>query len=91
MTDMIPRVSKEIVGFAVQNTVDVIGLKDLLGIRCRTGTSSTHHSWAFFELQSFIEYKAREKGISTVSIDPAYTSQPCPRCNHISKNNRRRK
>ncbi|MDD4255357.1 MAG: transposase, partial [Methanofollis sp.] len=92
MTDMNHRVSKEIVRFAVQNKVDVIGLEDLTGIRDRTETSKkqrgTHHSWTFFELQSFIEYKAREKGISTVYVDPAYTSQTCPRCNHISKNNR---
>jgi len=95
MTDMNHRVSREIVRFAVQNKVDVIGLEDLSGIRDRTETSKkqryTHHSWTFFELQSFIEYKAREKGISTVYINPAYTSQTCPRCNHISKNNRHRK
>ncbi|WP_246589273.1 transposase [Methanofollis formosanus] len=95
MTDMNHRVSKEIVEFAVQNNVDVIGLEDLSGIRDRTETSKkqryTHHSWAFFELQSFIEYKAGEKGISTVYVDPAYTSQTCPQCNHISKNNRHRK
>ena len=92
MTDMNHRVSKEIVRFAVQNKVDVIGLEDLSGIRERTETSKkqryTHHSWAFFELQTLIEYKAREKGIATVYVDPAYTSQTCPRCNHISKNNR---
>ncbi|NVO67134.1 RNA-guided endonuclease TnpB family protein [Methanofollis tationis] len=92
MTDMNHRVSKEIVSFAVQNNVDVIGLEDLSGIGDRTKISKrrryTHHSWAFFELQTFIEYKAREKGISTIYLDPAYTSQTCPRCNHISKNNR---
>lgn len=92
MTDMNHKVSKEIIEFAVQNGVDVIGLEDLTGIRDRTKTSKkqryTHHSWAFFELQSFIEYKARVKGISTIYVDPAYTSQTCPRCNHISKNNR---
>jgi IS605 OrfB family transposase len=92
MTEMNHRVSKEIVAFAVQNKVDVIGMEDLTGIRDRTKTSRkqryTHHSWAFYELQTFIEYKAREKEISTVYVDPAYTSQTCPRCNHISKNNR---
>jgi IS605 OrfB family transposase len=95
MTDLNHRISKETVEFAVQNKVDVIGLEDLTGIRDRTATSKkqryAHHSWAFFELQSFIEYKARERGISTVYVDPAYTSQTCPRCNHISKNNRHRK
>jgi len=95
MTDMNHCVSKEIVEFAVQNDVDVIGLEDLTGIRNTTKTHKkqkyTHHSWAFYELQTFIEYKARERGITTIYIDPAYTSQTCPRCKHISKNNRHRK
>ncbi len=95
MTDINHCISKEIVEFAVQNNVDVIGLEDLSGIRDRTKVQKkrryTHHSWSFYELQSFIEYKAQEKGISTVYVDPAYTSQTCPRCNHISKNNRQKR
>lgn len=95
MTDMNHCVSKEIIEFAVQNDVDVIGLEDLAGIRNTTKTRKkqryNHQSWAFYELQTFIEYKAKERGITTVYIDPAYTSQTCPRCKHISKNNRHRK
>ena len=33
-------------------------------------------------------YKLAEKGISTVVINPAYTSQTCPRCGCIAKGNR---
>jgi len=33
-------------------------------------------------------YKLAEKGISTTVINPAYTSQACPRCGHIARENR---
>lgn len=49
-----------------------------------------HNIWAFRQLQSFIEYKAKEVGILVEYINPEYTSQTCSRCNHISKNNRKR-
>jgi len=95
MTAMNHQVSKEIVEFAVKKGVNVIGLEDLTGIRDRTTTSKkhryTHHSWSFYELQMFIEYKANEKGISVIPVDPAYTSQTCPRCNHVSKTNRQKR
>ena len=93
MRDVNHRVSKEIVKFAIKNGVSTIGLEDLTGIRDSTISKIpkknryNHSSWAFRQLQSFIEYKARETGITTYFVDPAYTSQTCSRCNHISKNN----
>jgi len=72
--------------------VSVIGLEDLTGIRKRTNVRKKHrykhNSWAFRELQTFIEYKAQEAGIIVVYVDPKYTSQTCPKCSHISRNNR---
>ncbi len=92
MTAINHDVSRNLVAFAVQNRVDVIGLEDLTGIRTHTKQPRddryTHHSWAFFQLQQFITYKALEHGIGVLSVDPRYTSQTCPRCSHISKNNR---
>lgn len=94
MRDVNHVVSRKVVGFAVKNKVDIIGMEDLTGIRDRTQYKVSkderyrHSSWAFRELQTFIEYKAREKGILVVYVDPAYTSQSCPKCGHVSRKNR---
>ena len=46
-------------------------------------------NWSYFDLQTKIEYKAREAGISVVYIDPKYTSQRCSKCGYISADNRK--
>lgn len=95
MKDVNHCISKAIVKFAVQENVSVIGLEDLTEIRDRTNGKLhkkqryLHNSWAFRQLQSFIEYKAKQVGILVEYINPEYTSQTCNRCNHISKNNRK--
>jgi putative transposase len=92
MKDVNHCISKAIVKFAVQEKVSVIGLEDLTGIRDTTNVRKKHrylhNSWAFRQLQSFIEYKAKQVGILVEYVNPEYTSQTCNRCNHISKNNR---
>ncbi len=47
-----------------------------------------HHSWAFYQLQQDIAYKAREHNSLLIKINPAYTSQRCPKCGTICKENR---
>jgi IS605 OrfB family transposase len=94
MTAINHNVSKRLVQFAIQNEVSVIGMEDLTGIRKRTESKVSrefryeHSSWAFRQLQAFVEYKANEAGIAVIYVNPEYTSQTCPRCNHISRNNR---
>jgi putative transposase len=44
--------------------------------------------WPYASLQFKACYKLAEKGIGTEIVDPAYTSQGCPRCGHIAKENR---
>ncbi|MER3403228.1 MAG: transposase, partial [Armatimonadota bacterium] len=45
------------------------------------------HSWAFHQLGSFIEYKARLAGVPVVCVDPRNTSRTRPACGHVSKAN----
>lgn len=47
------------------------------------------NSWSFHQLQQFIEYKARLRGVEVVYIDPHATSKKCSRCGH--KGNRHSK
>jgi len=72
---------------------DVVVMEKLTGIRnnAKHGKSRNgdFHSWAFRKLQSFIEYKALERGILVVYVQPRNTSITCPRCGHIDKANRR--
>jgi putative transposase len=94
MTAVNHNISKQLIEFAKENDVSAIGMEDLTGIRKQTEYKVSnefryeHSSWTFRQLQTFIEYKAKEAGIAVICVDPAQTSQTCPRCNHISRNNR---
>jgi putative transposase len=71
-------------------------LEDLTGIRNRTKTFRRSkenrrqvEQWNYFELQHKIGYKSIiYNGIESLKINPAYTSQTCPKCFHISEENR---
>ena len=84
-------ISKEIVQRA-KGTSSAIAIEDLSGIRMRTtvrkGNRYIHNSWAFHQLKSFIEYKAREVGIPVIVVDPQNTSRECPECHTTDKRNR---
>lgn len=77
---------------AAQDTGRGIALEDLSGIRdrvtVRRAQRATLHSWSFFQLRAFVEYKARLAGVPVVAVDPRNTSRTCPTCGHIDKRNR---
>ncbi|MGE4196026.1 MAG: RNA-guided endonuclease InsQ/TnpB family protein [Phycisphaerales bacterium] len=86
-------IAKSIVGTA-KGTNRGIGLEDLQGIRnrvtARGGEQRNRLSgWAFFQLRSFIEYKARLAGVPVITVDPRNTSRSCPECGHCEKANRK--
>ncbi len=58
-------------------------------IKKHTDTQRRLHSWSFAQFHSFLSYKAQERGIAVVKIDPRHTSQTCSRCGHQARNNRR--
>jgi len=90
--DMNHTISKRLVAKA-KGTGRGIALENLKGIRdritVRKAQRRVQHSWAFHQLRSFIEYKARLAGVPVVLVDPRNTSRTCPNCGHIAKANRR--
>lgn len=40
-------------------------------------------NWSFYQLRSFLTYKAMLNGVKLVVVEPAYTSQTCSCCHHI--------
>jgi IS605 OrfB family transposase len=59
-------------------------------IRARRRVRTRLNRWAFRELQSFVEYKARAVGITVEYVNPAYTSQTCSACGHLGTRSKHR-
>jgi len=82
-------ISKQIINFAIQNNVSIIKMEKLSGIRQKTSKSRKNnkyiHTWPFFRLQQFVEYKAKRCGIQVIYVNPKYTSQICPCCGKLNK------
>ena len=91
MTDVNHCLSKTLVS---ENPDTLIVVEDLTNVTFDTVRNRKkenryeHHSWAFYQLQQDIAYKVREHGSLLIKINPAYTSQRCPRCGVIRKENR---
>jgi putative transposase len=80
-------ISKGLVDLAVREQA-AIALEDLHlpkgggeGRRMRRRLSS----WPQREIHRQIEYKAEERGVPIIKVDPRYTSKTCPRCGEIKK------
>ncbi|MBV8270529.1 MAG: transposase [Planctomycetaceae bacterium] len=85
-------ISKQLVAKA-KDTGRGIGLEDLKGIRDRTTVRkpqrARHSGWSFFQLRTFVEYKAKLSGVPVVLVDPRDTSRTCPECGHCEGANRK--
>lgn len=78
------KISREIVAYAKKNGCGTIQMEDLSGI------SKEHKflkDWPYFDLQTKIEYKAKEHGIAVVKVPAYYTSQRCSKCGCICEDN----
>ena len=82
------RYSKALIEYAVKNGYGTIQMEDLSGIRDDTEHPKFLRHWTFYDLQSKIEYKAKENGITVKKISPRYTSQRCSQCGNIDAANR---
>lgn len=93
MKDIDHKLSHDIIETAVFHHVRTIKLEQLSNIRSTTRTSRKNnhslHTWSFYRLAQYIEYKARFAGIKVEYVNPAYTSQMCPVCGHVHHANDR--
>ncbi len=93
MKDIDHKLSHDIVETAISHDVKTIKLERLANIRSTTRTSRKNnhslHTWSFYRLAQYIEYKAKLAGIKVEYVDPAYTSQRCPVCGSVHHANDR--
>lgn len=94
MQDVNHCVSKALVKNNPRHTLFV--LEDLSGVRNATERVKTKGryvsvSWAFYDLEQKLMYKAKQNQSTVIKVNPAYTSQCCPGCGHMEKANRNKK
>jgi len=81
--------SKAIVNEAIRVGAAKIVMEDLTNIRQRIKAGKRMrarlHRWAWRQLQTFIEYKARAAGIKVQYVNPAYSSQTCSCCGRLGR------
>ncbi|MDM0609224.1 transposase [Clostridium perfringens] len=81
------KVSRYIVDLAYKYGVKTIQMEDLSGFS-EHQSESLLKNWSYYDLQNKIKYKAEEKGINTIFINPQYTSKRCSKCGNIHEDNR---
>ncbi|WP_125754100.1 RNA-guided endonuclease InsQ/TnpB family protein [Lacticaseibacillus baoqingensis] len=92
MSDVNHCLSKTLVANASPKTLFVV--EDLTGVRQQSRSQAQArrelHSWAFFELEQFLRYKAVLAGYEVVAVSAQYTSQRCAQCGRIDETQRDR-
>ena len=84
--DLDHKISRKIIEIAKENYAGIV-LENLKNIRKTTKTRKSFkyslNSWSFYQVQTFIDYKAKLLGIPVAYIDPRNTSKTCSRCGRI--------
>ena len=91
MTDINHQLSKTLVDHYGKNSLFV--LEDLTDVSFEKTTSNKEqtrdlHSWTFYQLEQFLTYKAHLNGSQVINVSAQHTSQRCPKCGQIKKENR---
>lgn len=93
MSDMNHQISKTLVQKYGKDTLFV--LEDLTGVSFEENKLSQNakrnydlRSWAFYQLEQFLTYKAHENCSEVLKVSARYTSQRCPKCGTIHKGSR---
>lgn len=92
MSDINHKITKALVDYYGPNTLFV--LEDLESISKDLNYSKKQNtelnSWAFYQFIEFLKYKANLNDSKVIVVDAHYTSQRCPKCGAIHKENRNR-
>ena len=96
MSDVNHQISKTLVQKYGKDTLFVIENLDGLTINKRNLKKSPKQnymlsSWGLYQLEQFLTYKAHENRSEVVKVSAQYTSQRCPKCGAIHKENRNHK
>ena len=83
-------VSKNVVEFAKKVKASQINLELLEGFMDNERNNKVLRNWSYYELQSFIEYKAKKEGIIVAYVDPYHTSQICSVCGNYEEGQRKK-
>ena len=91
MSDVNHRLSKTLVQRYGADTLFV--LENLNGVSFERADlpkalRNQNKSWAFYQLEQFLTYKAHLNNCEVVEVSAKYTSQRCPKCGVIKKDNR---
>ena len=95
MTDVNHCISKTLVQEFGEDTLFV--LEDLVDIshhpvkaKTEKGRKWNHSvsSWAFYQLEQFLSYKANLNNSMVLKVSAKYTSQRCPKCGSVDSSNR---
>ncbi len=94
MSDVNHQISKTLVQaygpgtlFALEDLTGVSFADENLSNRNADGRRSLR-SWAFYQLGQFLTYKAEIDNSKVITFNPKYSSQRCPKCGRILKENR---
>lgn len=94
MSDVNHRLSKTLVDtygsgtlFVIEDLQDVSFSEENLNGKGNAGRNELR-SWTFYQLEQFLAYKANEIGSFVLKVPANYTSQRCPKCGRILKDNR---
>ena len=97
MSDVNHRISKTLVRtygkdtlFVLEDLTDVSFSDDNLKSRISHGRNELR-SWTFYQLEQYLSYKAQGAGSIVIKVPADYTSQRCPKCGRIHKENRNHK
>ena len=92
ITDLLHKLSRKLIEMLLERGISTVVIGELKGIRDSVDYGSRMnqrlHQWAHGKFADYLEYKAKEAGMSVEYIDESCTSQTCPKCSTAKKSHK---